>query len=105
MSTRAQNQDYVVKNCSDKEYFDYQIDLQKRVAASPNVRTVIDTVRQPELLIFPYLASDLLQFRARPGVATQQRKDILKQALRGLADLHEQDILHNGKYLQGGLPG
>lgn len=92
---RAQDRDYVVKSAPDD--VDYQTDLQKRVATSPNVRTVVDTVRRLELLIFPFLASDLLHFRSHPGLNTQQRKDILRQALCGLADLHDHDVLHNGE--------
>lgn len=95
MSFRAQGKNYIIKFVPGD--FDYQLDLQKDIAASPNIRTMVDTVRQSELLIFPFLASDLLQFRQHQGLTLEQQKDILKQALCGLADLHGNNILHNGE--------
>lgn len=88
--------DYIVKNAPGD--FDYQIHLQKDLTTSPNIRTVVDTVRESELLIFPFLTSDLLRFTQHKSLTAQQRKVILRQALCGLADLHDHDILHTGEF-------
>lgn len=85
---------YIVKNAPGD--FDYQTHLQKDLTSSPNIRTVVDTIRQSELLVFPFVTSDLLQFAHHKNLTTQQRKAILRQALRGLADLHDHDVLHTG---------
>ncbi|KAI1397079.1 kinase-like protein [Hypoxylon fuscum] len=77
-----------------KGELEYQTELQKLVSSSPNVRTVVDTNHEFEIFIYPFLIGDLLRFSQRK-LATEARKDILRSALRGLADLHERDILHN----------
>lgn len=78
-----------------KGELEYQMQLQKLVSSSPNVRTVVDTNHEFEIFIYPFLIGDLLRFSQRK-LATEARKDILCSTLRGLADLHERDILHNG---------
>lgn len=75
--------------------FEYQMELQRLVSSSSNVRTVVDTNQESEIFIYPFLSGDLLRFSQRE-LATGARKDLLRRALNGLADLHEQDILHNG---------
>ncbi|KAI1137442.1 kinase-like protein [Hypoxylon sp. FL0543] len=90
---RAGTEKYILKNMI-KGDLDYQLELQKLVSSSPNVRTVVDTNREFEIFIYPFLNSDLLRFSQRK-LAPEVRKDILRSALRGLVDLHERDILHN----------
>ncbi|KAI6081436.1 kinase-like protein [Hypoxylon rubiginosum] len=90
---RAGSAKYIVKN-TNKGQFEYQTKLEKLVASSPNVRTVVDTNRENEIFIYPFLAEDLLQF-SQKKMASETRKDVLRSALRGLADLHERDILHS----------
>ncbi|KAI3322807.1 kinase-like protein [Xylariaceae sp. AK1471] len=90
---RAETTKYIVKNMIKGE-FDYQMELQKLVSSNPNVRTVVDTNQEFEIFIYPFLIDDLLHFSQRK-LAMEARKDILRSALRGLADLHGRDILHN----------
>lgn len=77
--------------------FEYQLDLQRRLSSCPNVRAVIDTIKEPELFIFPFLAGDLLRLSLKP-LSADVRSNILRSALQGLADMHDRDILHNGKF-------
>ncbi|KAI0834728.1 kinase-like protein [Hypoxylon sp. FL0890] len=90
---RAETVKFIVKNMIKGES-EYQMELQKLVSSSPNVRTVVDTNREFEIFIYPFLIGDLLSFSQRT-LAPEARKDILRSALRGLADLHERNILHN----------
>ncbi|KAI0201850.1 kinase-like domain-containing protein [Astrocystis sublimbata] len=92
---RAESVQYIVKDMIEGE-LEYQMDLQKRVASSPNVRTVVDTYQeqQREIFIYPFLIGDLLHFSQRK-LTEKTRKDILRNALRGLIDLHDNDIIHN----------
>lgn len=83
-----------------KGEFEYQMELQKSVSTSPNVRTVIDTHREFEMFIYPFLIDDMLHF-SQKELSMKARKEILRSALRGLADLHENNILHNGMLLLG----
>ncbi|KAI1459755.1 kinase-like protein [Annulohypoxylon moriforme] len=90
---RSEMTKYIVKNSLEGD-FDYQLGIQALVSSSPNVRTVVDTHRESETFIYPFLAGDLLRFSQRK-LSAETRKDVLRSALRGLADLHEQNILHN----------
>ncbi|WYZ37660.1 hypothetical protein EsH8_II_001166 [Colletotrichum jinshuiense] len=73
--------------------FEYQQELQGSLASCRNLRTAIDTVPAFELLVYRFLASDLLQISQKP-LAKATRKFILKSALSGLAGLHERGIIH-----------
>jgi serine/threonine protein kinase len=77
--------------------FEYQLSLQKSLSSCPNVRGVVDTVRDLEMFIYPYLSGDLLRLSQR-RLSEDTRRYILRCALQGLVDLHDRDILHNGKY-------
>ncbi|KAI1816901.1 kinase-like domain-containing protein [Poronia punctata] len=90
---RAEGMKYIVKNMIEGE-FEYQLDLQKLVSSSPNVRTVVDTNKEHEIFMYPFLIGDLLRF-SQKELAMEARRDILRSALRGLTDLHENNILHN----------
>ncbi|OTA95773.1 hypothetical protein M434DRAFT_393416 [Hypoxylon sp. CO27-5] len=90
---RAGTMKFIAKNMIKGE-FEYQMQLQKLVSSSPNVRTVVDTNHELEIFIYPFLTGDLLRF-SQKKLAIEARRDILRSALRGLADLHERDILHN----------
>jgi ribulose-phosphate 3-epimerase len=48
----------VAKNIFHTE-FEYQLDLQRPLAKCPNLRTVVDTVPDHLLFLYPYLADDL----------------------------------------------
>ncbi|KAI0402009.1 kinase-like protein [Xylaria palmicola] len=84
---------YIVKNMIKGE-LEYQMELQKLVSSSPNVRTVVDTNQEYELFVYPFLIGDLLHF-SQKQLSVETRKDILRSALQGLVHLHESNILHN----------
>lgn len=76
--------------------FEYQLDLQKQLATCPNLRSVVDTIPDLGLFIYPFLTGDLLRLSLTP-LPRETRIYTLKCALHGLADLHERGVLHNGK--------
>jgi hypothetical protein len=82
---------------------DYQLELQNLVSSSPNVRTVVDSNREHEIFMYPYLNGDLFQF-SQKELGKEMRRDILCSALRGLVDLHEKNILHNGMFRKNRRP-
>jgi hypothetical protein len=57
---------------------------------------VIDGLPDPELFIYPFLETDLLQF-SQKNLTEATRRSILKSALVGLAALHERNIIHTGR--------
>ncbi|EAW20286.1 uncharacterized protein NFIA_099200 [Aspergillus fischeri NRRL 181] len=63
--------------------FDYHLNLQKSLATCPNVRGVVDTVKDLEMFIYPYLSGDLLRLSQRK-LSEDTRRYILRSALQGL---------------------
>ena len=92
----AKGRNYIVKNMIPGKY-KYQQALQKPLASCPNLRTVIDGLPGPELFIYPFLQTDLLQF-CKVNSTETTRKSILKQALVGLSALHNRNIIHTGRF-------
>ena len=75
--------------------FNIRLGIYRRVSSCPHVRTLSDTVPDRQMFVFQYLNENLLQL-AQNDLSVALRKRVLKCALRGLAALHEQDIVHNG---------
>src|SRR5690348_15366674 len=73
--------------------------LQKPLAAIPNLRVLIDAVPQHLLFVYEHLADDLLRLGQRDLPALVRRR-ILRDALTGLAELHDRGIVHTGQLLQ-----
>ncbi|KAK0125550.1 hypothetical protein ONS96_009387 [Cadophora gregata f. sp. sojae] len=90
----AEGKKFVVKNMIPDDY-EYQKDLQGSIASCPHLRTMVDGVPGPDLFIYPFLKTNLLQF-SQNKLSNATRKDILKSALTGLAALHEKNIIHSG---------
>ncbi|KAJ0419348.1 kinase-like domain-containing protein [Aspergillus carlsbadensis] len=92
-ATSANGVNYVIKDMIEGE-FDYQLDLQRPLSSCPNIRSVTDTIKEREMFVYPFLSTDLLRLSQRP-LSMGTRRHILREALRGLVDLHALDILHN----------
>jgi hypothetical protein len=92
----AEGRKFIVKDMIAGE-FDYQLNLQMSLASCENVRAVVDTVRELEAFIYPFLRGDLLQL-GQTALPEDVRRDILQGALCGLAEMHDRDIVHNGKF-------
>lgn len=59
------------------------------------VRPLEDTVEENAILVHKYFNNNLLTLVQR-GLPPRVTRKVLKDVLRGLADLHELDIVHNG---------
>ncbi|KAJ4396357.1 hypothetical protein N0V93_000576 [Gnomoniopsis smithogilvyi] len=92
----AQDKDYVVKKAPDN--FDYQIDLQKRVAASPNIRTAVYT---HDILHNDIRPNNMIVDYEQAGGSQPQPKITAVQ----ITDLDDAVIVSPGKYLRGPLCG
>ncbi|KAI1940080.1 hypothetical protein LOZ66_002515 [Ophidiomyces ophidiicola] len=119
----SEGKNYIVKNMIPGE-FEYQLDLQKQLSSCPNVRAVVDTIKAPQLFIFPFLAGDLLRLSQKP-LSTESRRNILHnikpnnilvdydESADGLvhiksvqiSDLEDTVIVPHGKWLRGPLCG
>lgn len=56
----------------------------------------MDTIPEQLLFVYNYFTGDLLELAEKANLSGAERKRILRDALAGLADLHEQKILHGG---------
>jgi serine/threonine protein kinase len=73
--------------------YNYALLLQPKLAESPYLRAVQDTIPGQRMFVNEYLSDHLLNFAWKPlPLGTQKR--ILRDALRGLAAMHAQDIAH-----------
>lgn len=59
------------------------------------MRGLEDTVPDQSIFVFKYLDENLLGL-AQKNLPTATTKKILKDTLRGLAVMHDKDIVHNG---------
>lgn len=102
MAGRAEGRKNILKNMIPGE-FEYQLALQKRLSSCPNVRAVVDTIQNLDLFIYPFLDGDLLRLSQR-SLSKDARRYILQSALHGLANIHDREILHNGKFQSPNIP-
>lgn len=90
-----------------QENFQLRLDIYRRVGSCPYLRTLQDTVPDQSMFVYKYLNENLLRL-AQKNLPIALTKQILKDALRGLAALHDQNIVHNGNKassLRGRLGG
>lgn len=75
--------------------FKYNQNLQRALSGSRYLRLVQDTIPTCSLFVYPYFKDHLLDF-AEKDLPLLLIKRILKDVLRGLAELHHQNIVHTG---------
>jgi hypothetical protein len=67
-----------------------------RLRGSSYIRLAVDTVLEKSMFVYRYLSDHLLSF-AQEEVPLTLTKRVLKDTLRGLAELHSQNFVHAGK--------
>lgn len=70
--------------------------MYRGLHGSPHLRLLQDTVPEQSMFVYRYFTDDLLSL-ARKDLPINLTKRILKDTLRGLAALHDQNIVHTGK--------
>ncbi|KAL2167195.1 hypothetical protein VTG60DRAFT_1607 [Thermothelomyces hinnuleus] len=83
---------YVLKDILPGD-FQYILDLQKLVDGSAHVRTLVDSIPDRHMFVYPFLDTNL-QLVNTAAIPPSVKKDILRDALAGLADLHEKGTYH-----------
>ncbi|EKG12718.1 hypothetical protein MPH_10131, partial [Macrophomina phaseolina MS6] len=86
------NQRFILKQVSQSD-FEYYRDMYDNLRACPNIRISQDTVSKQSIFVFPYMSDDLLSL-VRLDLPIAVIKRILHCTLRGLAALHDQNIVH-----------
>ncbi|KAF2176604.1 kinase-like protein [Zopfia rhizophila CBS 207.26] len=89
----AGDQKFILKYIHEVNFKDLQ-DINNRLRGGANhVRLVEDTILEKSMFVFQYFADHLLRL-VQKDLPLAVTKRILKDALRGIAELHDQDIVH-----------
>ncbi|KKA21774.1 hypothetical protein T310_4199 [Rasamsonia emersonii CBS 393.64] len=88
----AGNQKFILKEVlqSNLEYFQ---DIHHRLQSCQYLRVSQDTIPEPSMFVYEYFTDDLLSL-AQKDLPLTVTKRILKDTLRGLAAMHDQNIVH-----------
>jgi serine/threonine protein kinase len=91
----AGNHKFILKDVSQSD-FKYFQDMYRDLRSCPYLRLSQDTVPEQSMFVYKYFSDDLLRL-VRKDLPIALTKRILKDTLRGLAALHDQNIIHTGK--------
>ncbi|KAF2501351.1 serine/threonine protein kinase [Lophium mytilinum] len=93
---RSENKDFVLKDVPQTLFSNFTELIQPQLRDSPYIRLPCDSIPNQRILVFKYLNNDLLSL-IRRSISMHARRQILKAILRGIAELHSQDVVHLGK--------
>ncbi|KAA6413530.1 MAG: serine threonine kinase [Lasallia pustulata] len=89
----AGKQTFVLKEVPQSE-FNYYLDIYRGLPSCAYLRQLQDTIPEQLMFVFQYFTDHLLSL-AQMDLPIALTKRILKDTLRGLAVLHDQNIVHN----------
>lgn len=75
--------------------YEFRLEIYQRLGNCDYVRGLEDTAPNQSIFVFKHLDENLLAL-AQKNLPTATTKKILKDTLRGLAAMHDKDIVHNG---------
>lgn len=70
--------------------------LRPKIPESRYIRLPTDTIPGERVFVYKFLTDDFLSL-VRKQLPMRARKQILKDSLRGIADLHDREIVHLGR--------
>lgn len=74
-------------------------DVNRRLRNNTNhVRLPQDIIPDKSMFVFEYFTGHLLHL-AQQDLSLGTRKKLLKEALRGIAEIHDRDIVHTGELI------
>ena len=77
--------------------YKYYLDIYQSLRSCPYLRPLQDPIPEQSIFVYKYLQDHLLRLAQKP-LPILLTKRILKDALRGLAVLHDQNIVHTGVF-------
>ncbi|KAI0104169.1 kinase-like protein [Nemania sp. FL0031] len=89
---KAGSEKFILKKVSNFFYARHE-DLFRPLRGCPNLRIACDTIAGQSTLVYRYLSDHLLSL-AQTDLPVHVTKRVLKDTLRGLAVLHDHDIVH-----------
>ena len=92
-SRSCENEKFILKDVPD---FQYLHDIYSKVDPCPHLRLPQDTIPDRSMYVYKFFTDDFLSLVATTDLPVSMTKRILKDSLRGIAALHDQNIVHNG---------
>ncbi|EED11722.1 calcium/calmodulin dependent protein kinase, putative [Talaromyces stipitatus ATCC 10500] len=84
---------FVLKDIPKDIFDNFRENILPRLRKSPYIRLPYDIVPGQQIYIYRYLTDDFLSLVKR-GISLRARKQILHNTLLGIAELHDQDVVH-----------
>lgn len=91
----AGNQRFVLKYVDQEAFRELQTLNNRLRGNSKHIRLIQDIVPNESMFVFQYFTGHLLRL-VQKDLPLPVIKRILKDSLRGIAELHDQDIVHTG---------
>jgi serine/threonine protein kinase len=86
----------ILKDVPEVMFNHFNEEIRPNLRDSPFLRLPMDSISDQRILVFKYLEEDLLSL-VRKRIPMHLTKRILKDSLKGLVEMHEQDIVHLGR--------
>ncbi|KAI1165544.1 kinase domain-containing protein [Nemania serpens] len=84
---------FVLKDIPKSVFSNFNENIKPRLREHPNIRLPSDTIRDQRIFAYRYLTDDFLSL-VKKNISLRARKQILRASLRGIAELHDRDIVH-----------
>ncbi|OJJ67249.1 hypothetical protein ASPBRDRAFT_59233 [Aspergillus brasiliensis CBS 101740] len=95
---------YILKDIPRDIYDNFIEDIRPRWCKSDNIRLPCDSISGQRIFVYKYMTDDFLSLGKR-GISTRAQKQFLNSSLFGIAELHEQQVVHLGRCIKGMLAG
>ncbi|KAF1999125.1 putative calcium/calmodulin dependent protein kinase [Amniculicola lignicola CBS 123094] len=90
----SQDNRYVLKHMPESIFFNFNDLIKPHLKENPYIRLPCDRIPNQQILVYDYLTDDLLSLMRQESVSLKARRKILRATLRGIAELHSQDVVH-----------
>ncbi|KAI0545242.1 kinase domain-containing protein [Xylaria curta] len=87
------NSNFVLKDIPTSIFSNFNEHIRPKLCDHPHIRLPSDTIKDQHIFVYKYLTDDFLSL-VRKKTSLRARKQILKASLRGIAELHDRDIVH-----------
>ncbi|KAF2805165.1 serine/threonine protein kinase [Mytilinidion resinicola] len=93
----SEDEKFVLKDIPEAIFSNFNDLILPHLRDSPYIRLPCDSIPNQRVFVYKYLADDLLSL-IRRSISMKARRQILKAALRGIAELHSRDVIHLGNF-------
>ncbi|KAK5053140.1 hypothetical protein LTR84_002114 [Exophiala bonariae] len=84
---------FILKDIPENIFSAFNEDIGPSLPKTSYLRLPLDTIAEQRIFVYKYLTDDFLSLVSKQ-IPVRTAKHILKSTLRGIAELHDQDIVH-----------